>query len=164
MRRLIWVSQYYQTVSREIDVFTIGFTKKDAEKFFGLLNQAGVGRLLDVRIRNRSQLSGFAKRDDLKFFLRELLGAEYEHRTELAPTEELLDAWRDDQIPWDEYERRFYELLAERSVEDKVDRSALKTPTVLLCSEHKPDRCHRRLVVEYLNDQWGATEANHLVE
>ncbi|MEZ3143766.1 DUF488 family protein [Halobaculum sp. MBLA0143] len=151
-------------MARETEIYTIGFTKKGAAEFFGLLERASVERLIDVRVRNRSQLSGFAKRDDLKFFLEELLGAAYEHRTELAPTEELLDAWRDDEISWAEYERRFYELLADRAVEDELNRSRFEAPTVLLCSEHEPDHCHRRIVVEYLDDHWGATQARHLVE
>jgi uncharacterized protein (DUF488 family) len=150
-------------VPEQTEIHTIGFTKKGAERFFGLLDGAGIERLFDVRIRNRSQLSGFAKQDDLKFFLDELLGAEYEHRTELAPTEDLLDDWRDDRIDWGEYERRFRELLAEREVEETLARSTFDTPTVLLCSEHEPDYCHRRLVVEYLDDQWGEVTATHLV-
>ena len=81
-----------------MNIFTIGFTKKGAERFFGLLEGAGVERLLVVRLRNRSQLAGFAKRDDLRFFLDQLLGVEYEHAEILAPTEELLDAWRDDEF------------------------------------------------------------------
>lgn len=145
-----------------MNIFTIGFTKKGAERFFGLLQDAGVERLLDVRLRNRSQLSGFAKRDDLRFFLDQLLGIEYEHTEILAPTEELLDAWRDDEIEWQTYEDRFWELLNERDVEIELNQNSFETPTVLLCSEHNPDYCHRRIVVEYLDEHWGNVEATHL--
>lgn len=145
-------------------IYTIGFTKKDAQSFFGLLRSSGIRRLVDVRINNRSQLAGFAKRDDLEFFLNELLDAEYEHRETLAPTKELLDAWRDNEITWAEYESQFRQLLRDREVEKSIDPSLFEVPTVLLCSEHKPDHCHRRLVVEYLNKHWGGVEGIHLIE
>lgn len=146
----------------QIDIYTIGFTKKGAERFFALLRDANITRLIDTRINNRSQLSGFAKRDDLRFFLDEILGAEYIHNTDLAPTKELLDEWRDDEISWSTYEDRFEKLMMEREIETKLDQSLFADPTVLLCSEHKPDYCHRRLVVEYLNDKWGNVNAVHL--
>ncbi len=143
-------------------IYTIGFTKKGAKTFFGLLEDADIQRLLDVRINNRSQLAGFAKRNDLKFFLEELLDADYDHRETLAPTKELLDAWRNDEIGWPEYERRFRQLLNDRNVEETLDPSLFKEPTVLLCSEHEPKHCHRRLVIEYLDEHWGDIEAIHL--
>lgn len=143
-------------------IYTIGFTKKDARTFFGLLEDANIQRLLDVRLNNRSQLAGFAKRDDLNFFLDALLEVDYDHRETLAPTKELLDAWRDDAISWAEYERRFGQLLREREIETTLDPTLFEEPTVLLCSEHKPKQCHRRLIVEYLDDHWGNVEAVHL--
>lgn len=143
-------------------IYTIGFTKKDAQTFFSLLEDANIQRLLDIRINNRSQLAGFAKRDDLKFFLEALLGADYDHREELAPTKELLDEWRDDAINWTEYERRFTQLLSDREVENTLNPALFEEPTVLLCSEHKPEYCHRRLVIEYLDTHWGDIEAIHL--
>lgn len=147
-----------------VNIYTIGFTKKGAEKFFSLLRSADIERLIDVRIRNRSQLSGFAKRDDLAFFLRELLGVQYDHIEELAPTKELLDEWRDDTIEWSEYEDRFYNLLGEREVEKTLSKAEFEKNTVLLCSEHKPRHCHRRLVIEYLDENWGGVEATHLID
>lgn len=144
------------------EIYSIGFTKKGARKFFSLLNEANIERLVDVRIRNRSQLSGFAKRDDLEYFLEELLGATYEHEPRLAPTEELLDDWRNDDISWEEYEERFYQLLNERNVEEHLDEGSFSRNTVLLCSEHEPEHCHRRLVLEYLSQYWENIEAIHL--
>lgn len=138
-----------------MNIFTIGFTKKGAEQFFSLLKDAEIKRLLDVRVRNRSQLSGFAKRDDLRFFLDQLLGIKYQHSKILAPTKELLDAWRDDEIEWQTYEDRFWDLLNERNVENELDPHSFEVPTVLLCSEHEPEYCHRRIVVEYLDENWG---------
>lgn len=146
----------------EVDIYTIGFTKKGAKKFFELLRDANIAKLVDTRINNRSQLSGFAKRDDLIFFLDEILDAEYVHDTDLAPTKDLLDEWRNDEISWASYEERFRKLMVEREIETKLDKSMFTDPTVLLCSEHKPDHCHRRLIVEYLDDVWGDVNAIHL--
>lgn len=145
-----------------MDIFTIGFTKKPAREFFGLLQEHGIVRLVDVRLNNTSQLAGFAKRDDLEYFLQELVGASYEHETLLAPTAELLKAYRKKEKSWEEYEREFLGLMAERKVEEVILPERFKKRTVLLCSENKPDQCHRRLVVEYLDRTWGGVRAVHL--
>lgn len=146
-----------------MEIFTIGFTKTNAENFFGRLSSNQVERLLDVRLNNRSQLAGFAKRDDLAFFLRELVGAGYEHAPLLAPTEDILKAFkRKGAMLWGEYEALFLELMREREIERKLDKSSFRERTVLLCSEDTPDQCHRRLVAEYLADKWGDLEIVHL--
>lgn len=145
-----------------MEIYSIGFTKKTAEQFFGLLKKKGIRRLVDVRLNNRSQLSGFSKQEDLRYFLRELCGAEYLHEALLAPTQEILMGYRRKQISWDEYERRFLSLMVDRQIQDKLDRSLFSVPTVLLCSEPKPDRCHRRLVLDYLRDKWGGLDVRHL--
>jgi len=147
---------------QDIEIYTVGFTKKGAERFFGLLEEEGIDELVDVRINNRSQLSGFAKRDDLKFFLDELLGVGYEHKTELAPTEDLLDDWRKDRISWQKYEKRFMNLMQERNIEEALHEGYFESDRVLLCSEHEPEKCHRRLVVEYLDKHWEDVEGIHL--
>ncbi|MFD4658521.1 DUF488 family protein [Kitasatospora sp. NPDC058444] len=143
-------------------IYTIGFTKKSAEKFFGLLREAEVTALIDVRLNNVSQLSGFAKRDDLRYFLGEICGAQYAHRTELAPTQDLLDAYKKRSVGWAAYEERFLELMKVRQIEDVVRREALEN-AVLLCSEDNAQNCHRRLVAEYLAEQWGDVTIEHLV-
>lgn len=135
-----------------MEISTIGFTKHRASEFFGKLRTAGVDRLIDVRINNVSQLSGFAKRDDLRWFLEELCNAEYVHEPLLAPTKELLKEYQDKRIGWTEYEHRFIDLMTERRIEQRVDLVSLGAHAVLLCSEHTADRCHRRLVAEYLSD------------
>jgi uncharacterized protein (DUF488 family) len=145
-----------------VEIYTIGFTKKSADQFFGLLKQAGVRRLLDVRLNNSSQLAGFAKRDDLAYFLRELVGADYRHEPLLAPTQEMLDDYKKRRGSWADYERRFLDLMAEREVERQLDPSLFGEPTVLLCSEATPEHCHRRLVVDYLDSRWGDVHAVHL--
>jgi len=115
-----------------------------------------------VRLNNSSRLSGFARRADLPFFLEELCGAEYLHEPRLAPTREMLDAYRKGSVGWSGYEGRFLELMRERRVAETLDRDLFEAPTVLLCSEAGPERCHRRLVLEYLNRAWGGIRAVHL--
>lgn len=130
-------------------IFTIGFTKKSAEEFFTLLESRGVKRIIDVRLNNSSQLAGFSKGTDLSFFLKRILGIEYFHNTELAPTKEILDAYKDKSISWEQYETEFLALLKKR--EPKVlNDIKLLDEACLLCSEDKPDHCHRRLVAEYI--------------
>lgn len=132
-------------------MYTIGFTKKNAERFFSLLKLNGVKTLVDVRLNNVSQLAGFAKRDDLKYFLSELCDIDYIHVPELAPTKGILDAYKHKEIDWDEYTVRFGHLLEEREANKILDTSLLDG-ACFLCSEHEPDQCHRRLVAEYLAD------------
>lgn len=145
-----------------MEIYTIGFTQTTAERFFGRLRDAGVRRLLDVRLNNSSQLAGFAKAQDLPFFLHELVGASYEHDPRLAPTQELLDAYRKRKGDWATYERGFLELIAERRIEDALDPSDFDSPTALLCSEATAENCHRRLVCEYLAQRWPEVRAVHL--
>jgi len=133
-----------------MDIYTIGFTQTNAEKFFKFLKVSGTKTLIDVRLNNVSQLAGFAKKDDLKFFLKELCGAEYVHSPELAPTKDILNAYKKGDMPWEIYEEKFLNLMAQRNIEKSV-KPALLDHGCLLCSEHEPHFCHRRLVVEYLN-------------
>ena len=146
-----------------MEIFTIGFAQTPAAEFFGKLKRAGVRRLLDVRLNNTSQLAAYAKRDDLQFFLREICDAAYEHETLLAPTQEMLDAYKKRKGNWLVYQEQFLDLMAQRRIEEQLDRGRFEsTPTVLLCSEHTPEHCHRRLVLEYLGSKWPDVEAVHL--
>ena len=97
-------------------LYTIGFTKSSAEHFFGRLRQAGIKRLVDIRLNNTSTLAGFTKRDDLAFFLRSILDVEYVHEPLLAPTPEMLKAIQGKQIGWDEYAAQYNALIQERDV------------------------------------------------
>lgn len=133
------------------DVFTIGFTKKSAETFFNFIRNENIKSLIDVRLNNVSQLAGFAKRDDLKFFLRELCSVEYIHTPELAPTKDILNAYKKGDMPWEKYEDKFLNLMAQRNIERLINENLLDGGC-LLCSEHEPHLCHRRLVIEYLNN------------
>jgi uncharacterized protein (DUF488 family) len=145
-----------------VEIYTIGFTQTTAEHFFGRLNAAGIRRLLDVRLNNSSQLAGFAKAKDLPYFLRELVGATYEHEPLLAPTQELLDEYKKRKGDWGSYERRFLDLMTERQIERALSPAEFELPTALLCSEATAENCHRRLVCEYLADRWSDVRPVHL--
>lgn len=145
-----------------MEIYTIGFTQTTAERFFGRLKDAGVERLLDVRLNNSSQLAGFAKAQDLPYFLRELVGATYAHEPLLAPTQELLDDFKKRRGAWADYERRFMDLMVERRIEAVLSPEDFLRPTALLCSEATAEHCHRRLVCEYLADRWEDVSAVHL--
>ncbi len=142
-------------------VFTIGFTKKNAEQFFSKLKQPGLVRLVDVRLNNVSQLAGFTKKDDLRFFLKEILGIEYIHLPDLAPTKDILDEYKKNGGNWSVYESKFIELMNKRRIEEKVSKEIIDGGC-LLCSEPTPENCHRRLVAEYLKSKWGDLEIVHL--
>jgi uncharacterized protein (DUF488 family) len=142
-------------------IFTIGFTKKSAEEFFARLKEAGVRRVVDVRLNNTSQIAGFAKTRDLKFFLRAITEIDYLHLPELAPTRDILDDFVKAKGAWSEYERRFTQLMETRRVTEAVSRELLDGGC-LLCSEDTPEHCHRRLVAEHLQKQWADVEIVHL--
>ena len=142
-------------------VYTIGFTKKSASEFFEILRESGAQRVVDVRLSNLSQLSGFAKKDDLAYFLNQICQMKYVHLPDLAPTKEMLDAYRKEHRSWESYERQYLDLLDQRRVwKQNIKRTI--SDGCLLCSEDKPERCHRRLVAEYLNRRWGDVEIIHL--
>ena len=145
-----------------IKIFTIGFTKKTAEQFFTKLQAAGVRRVIDVRLNNVSQLAGFSKRDDLKYFLRMIVGIDYLHFPELAPTQDILDAYKKQKGQWSVYETAFLKLMEARHVEETVTRETIDHGC-LLCSEDEPQHCHRRLVAEYLLRQWPDVVIEHIV-
>ena len=144
-----------------ITLFTIGFTGHSAEEFFEKLKNARVKTLVDVRLNNVSQLAGFAKKNDLRYFLRMIAGIDYVHEKSLAPTKDILDPYKKKRIDWAEYERRFKMLLEEREPADRLDPVSLDR-ACLLCSEHEADQCHRRLVTEYLKNHWGNVITKHL--
>ena len=142
-------------------LFTIGFTKKSAETFFTRLQHAGVNRLVDVRLNNVSQLAGFSKRDDLRYFTKAICGIEYVHMPTLAPTADILTAYKKEKGDWGVYEQRFLNLMRSRRIECTVSREVL-AGGCLLCSEEKPHYCHRRLVAEYLKQHWRDVEIEHI--
>jgi uncharacterized protein (DUF488 family) len=143
-------------------VFTIEFTKKSAKRFFELLRASGAKRVVDVRLNNVSQLAGFSKKDDLAYFVKAICGMDYVHLPALAPTQEMLDQYRRQHRDWKIYELRFLALMKQRRIEETIPKEAI-SGGCLLCSEDKPYHCHRRLVMEYLKQYWGAVDVSHLV-
>lgn len=143
-------------------VSTIGFTKSTAENFFNRILQAGVKSVIDVRLHNTSQLAGFAKADDLAYFLRKIGGIGYIHQPLLAPTDDMLKAYKKQKGDWIVYEGKFLALLAQREIESHL-KPAMFYGACLLCSEAEPHHCHRRLVCNYLNGKWnGRLTVKHL--
>ncbi|OPY02550.1 MAG: hypothetical protein A4E60_00959 [Syntrophorhabdus sp. PtaB.Bin047] len=140
---------------------TIGFTKHSASAFFTKLKEAGIVRVIDIRLNNVSQLAGFTKRDDLIYFLKEICGCGYIHEPCFAPTQEILDAWKKKAIDWPAYEKRFIKLMEDRRIEDRISAEQLHN-ACLLCSEPTPERCHRRLVAEYLQGRFPGIQIRHL--
>ena len=145
----------------EMKLYTIGFTKKNAQKFFETLRSSDTKRVVDVRLNNVSQLAGFAKRDDLAYFLDQVCKIGYVHLPDLAPTQDMLDEYKKKGGDWDTYEKRFLDLMEMRRIEERVSKEVIDGGC-LLCSEDKPHQCHRRLVAEYLNQHWGNVDIAHL--
>jgi uncharacterized protein (DUF488 family) len=150
------------SIVEEVTLFTIGMVKKPAAKFFGMLDKAGVQRVIDIRLNNTSQLAGFTKRDDLRFFLKAVSGIGYLHVPECAPTKEILEEFRKKGSLWQAYEKKFLALISERGIENVLTREVAHKGC-LLCSEETPEFCHRRLVAEYLADKWKHVKIVHLV-
>lgn len=146
----------------QFNVTTIGFTKSNAEHFFERLLKAGVKKVVDVRLHNTSQLAGFAKANDLAYFLRKIGSIEYIHQPILAPTDRILRDFKKEKGEWSVYQGNFLQLMEDRKIEQRLKPGMLEG-TCLLCSEATPHHCHRRLVVEYLNDKWGdILEVRHI--
>jgi uncharacterized protein (DUF488 family) len=142
-------------------LFTVGFTKKSAEEFFTGLQKAGVRRVVDIRLNNTSQIAGFAKARDLQFFLRAIAGVDYVHMPDFAPTKDMLDDFKKSKASWTEYERRFRDLMAERRIVETASE-LLRDGDCLLCSEHTPEHCHRRLAAEHIQEHLADVEVVHL--
>lgn len=146
-----------------MDIYSIGFTKTTAQNFFERLIDAGVVRVLDVRLNTGSQLAGFAKGRDLPYFLMRLGDIAYEHEPMLCPTQQILESFkRDKAMSWAQYEHEFLGLMDARHVADRLDAAAFQEPTALLCSEATAEHCHRRLVIDYLARHWPDVKAVHL--
>ena len=144
-------------------IFTIGFTGKPASVFFDLLRRAGIKTVLDTRLNNTSQLAGFSKKDDLRFFLNEICDIKYIETKDLAPEKSLLKQYQRKEVTWEAYEAEYINLLEKRNVERLIDRNVVDGGC-LLCSEHLPHNCHRRLAAEYLQSHWGSSfDIKHLI-
>jgi uncharacterized protein (DUF488 family) len=145
-----------------MEIYSIGFTQKSAREFFSTLKAHGIERLLDVRLNNTSQLAAFAKQADLAYFVEEICGAAYEHEPLLAPTQEILDAYKKYKTGWEPYTKAYLALIRSRKVESALSKESFKKKTVLLCSEPTAEHCHRRLALEYLQQHWKGVTIRHL--
>lgn len=145
-------------------IYTIGFTKKDARTFFELLRKNDIKIVLDIRLNNVSQLAGFAKGNDLKFFLKEILNADYIHDTRFSPTKDLLDRYKGRKATWLDYEKEFADILIERNIKNVIQKDYVEKldGICLLCSEFEADQCHRRLVAEYIKGNFDDIEIMHI--
>lgn len=144
-----------------MEICTIGFAKKNLRAFIKKLQEAGVKKIIDIRLHNTSQLAGYAKKDDLEYIL-SLVGIGYEHHPELAPTEEILDGYKKKKLSWQDYERKFKDVLAQRNPIQSVKIMGEQGPICLLCAEDKPIQCHRRLVAEYYAAHAEGVQIRHL--
>jgi len=144
-----------------MNIYTIGFTKKSAKEFFEILKRNKIEQVVDIRLNNTSQLAGFAKKNDLKYFLKEILNIEYFHFEFLAPTEELREIYPKGN-DWNLYVKRFRQLLNDRKILNKLDKPFFEKRTCLLCAESTPENCHRRLLAEYLKENWSDVKIIHL--
>jgi len=146
----------------DMNLFTIGFTGKSAEKFFALLESSKATKLIDIRINRTSQLAGFAKEQDLKFFLPKLAGMDYLVREDLAPTKELLSSYRDKEIDWEKFAMKYQELLMKRGLIESLNSEVFDN-AVLLCSENEPDKCHRLLLANLISEKLPTLKITNLV-
>lgn len=146
-----------------MDLFTMGFTKKRAEEFFKLIKRNQIELLLDIRLNNQSQLAGFTKGKDLAYFLKEICHCMYDHNILYAPTKELLQSYKKEEITWLEYERQYRDLMIKRKIEDDFKKNYSQySKILLLCSEPTPENCHRRLLAEYLKEHLENCTIKHI--
>ena len=146
---------------KTIRIFTIGYTGKNARQFFTILKEAGIRKVIDIRLYNTSQLAGFTKRQDIKYFLQTIVGAEYIHLPIMAPTKQLLNNYKNGLINWPQYETQFNAIITQRQIEKHLVPQDMDM-SCFLCSEAKADNCHRRLVAEYLAEHWQSISIHHL--
>jgi len=142
-------------------IFTIGYAGKNARQFFSMLKQAGIRKVIDVRLYNTSQLAGFTKRQDIEYFLNTIVGASYIHLPIMAPTKQLLGDYKKGLISWQQYETQFKGVITKRQIEKHLVPQDMDM-VCFLCSEAKSDNCHRRLVAEYLAGFWSNISIHHL--
>lgn len=144
-------------------LYTIGFTQKNARKFFNLLRDNNVKTVVDIRLNNTSQLAAFAKGEDLKFFLTEFCNIDYIHDTTFAPTEELLKDYKNKKVSWGDYEKEFDRIMEGRNIRSYIFKNyANKDFICFLCSEALPNQCHRRLIAEIFKETLEDVQIIHL--
>ena len=140
-----------------MEICTIGFSRKDLRDFIRLLKEAGVKKVIDVRVHNTSQLAGYTKKQDLQYIL-ELVVIDYEHVLELAPTEELMINYRSKKITREEFRDMYIALLLERKPLESFDLGRQPDSICQLCAEEKPEHCHRSFAAQYMKDNYTSKE------
>lgn len=145
-----------------MEVYTAGFTKWLAEDFFEKLNALNINKLIDIRLRPNSQLSGFTREVNFSYFLKKLSHVEYEHQINLAPTKELLNRRRKNNLSWPEFESEYLNLLTEDILE-YCFKEISKQNILFLCSESEPQFCHRRVLTDKLLSLNSELKVTHLV-
>ena len=132
-------------------IYTIGFSKKSLREFVKLLKNSQIEKLIDIRLNNTSQLSGYAKKDDLAYIM-ELINIEYVHDISLAPDNKLLSDYKKNLVDWGDYKTRYLNILEERNIKDSINELTNNKTVCLLCSEHKPNKCHRSLLASFIKN------------
>ena len=146
-----------------MNLYTIGFTKKTAQEFFELLKINKVELLLDVRLNNKSQLAGFTKGSDLKYFLAEICDCKYRHCLEYAPTKDILNGYKNKSITWNKYVELYKALLIKRGDYQSFETKFSAFQNIcLLCSEPTAEHCHRRLAAEIIAESNPQVIIKHL--
>ena len=134
------------------NIYTIGFTKKDAKTFFNLIKDNGISLVVDVRLNNTSQLAGFSKYPDIKYFLAKCSKCHYKSDKNFSPLESTLNDYKKKIISWDQYVIQFNDTMKKRGITEYIKNNysdIIKDDTIcFLCSEETPENCHRRLIAE----------------
>ncbi len=144
-----------------MELFTIGHTKKSAEKFFGIIGDNKIEIVADVRLYNSTQLAGFSKSSDLQYFLKKICGCNYIALKQLAPNPSLFENYKNGKTSWNEYEKIYNKFLDTQANLDFF--YAFKNKRIcILCAESTPEHCHRRLIAEKISKTYDDVKITHL--
>jgi len=145
----------------KIKLFTIGYTKKSAQQFFELLKKNQIKRVVDIRLNNKGVFAGFSKMGDIQYFCKILINADYIYKPEFAPTKDMLKRYRKKEITWEDYEKEYDDLIEKRNIKESLKINEYDY-NCFLCSEHLPDKCHRKLLAEYFLKLNSNIEISHI--
>jgi uncharacterized protein (DUF488 family) len=142
-------------------LYTMGYTQKPAKKFFNLIDKYEIKRIIDIRLHNNTQLAGFTKQNNLKYFLKRLSDCDYCHIPLMAPSKDIFDDSKKNGLEWKEYASRFNKLINQRKIEQLINEDDIDG-ACLLCCEPEATNCHRSLVAEYLQKYFGDIQIIHI--
>ncbi len=130
-------------------VYTLSAYEISAKDFFERVAAENTDLVLDVRLKNGSQLCGFTKQKDLEFFVPRLTGARYLHELAFAPTKGLLDLYTKKQLDWRRYREEYRILLEQREALPRYFQLYGSLPCVcLLGTETKKRRSHTEVLYD----------------